>query len=268
MSWLFSQALVEEYSAATCSGGEPSAPLSVMPTQHKFWRNDKTIEPSRLSLFGLTCAVLKESHGEALLTSFRADFPAKTYPLQGKASASRANAPGFGNKWRGSFAKYSPDTSSWKTAQCSLLGDSEEFSETWPRWGSMVNGAAYPRQTWAPITIGKESGSLLPTLTVNGNNKRPYPGKKSGWGLASKLSLMPTLTRAGLNGGSNSRAATKKRGEPPTHIGPLNPMWCEWFMGFPLGWTELTALEMDKFQEWQQQHSLRSVLTLKESGHD
>src|SRR5687768_17477186 len=56
MSWLFSQALVEEYSAASCSDGEQSAQLNVMPTQHKFWRNDKTMEFSRLSQFGLTCS--------------------------------------------------------------------------------------------------------------------------------------------------------------------------------------------------------------------
>jgi len=48
MSWLFSQALVAEYSAATSSAGEPSAPLSVMPTPHRFWRNDKPMDCSRL----------------------------------------------------------------------------------------------------------------------------------------------------------------------------------------------------------------------------
>ena len=32
MSWLFSQALVEEYSDGSCSDGEPSVQLSVMPT--------------------------------------------------------------------------------------------------------------------------------------------------------------------------------------------------------------------------------------------
>ncbi|MFP3670726.1 hypothetical protein SB717_37205, partial [Priestia sp. SIMBA_032] len=67
MSWLFSQVLVEEYSEASCWDGAPSAPLSVMPTQHKFSRNDKTIEPYRLSRFGLTCAVLTARRGEALL---------------------------------------------------------------------------------------------------------------------------------------------------------------------------------------------------------
>ena len=28
--------------------------------------------------------------------------------------------------------------------------------------------------------------------------------------------------------------------------GKLNPMWVEWLMGWPLGWTDLKPLEMDK----------------------
>jgi hypothetical protein len=36
--------------------------------------------------------------------------------------------------------------------------------------------------------------------------------------------------------------------------GQLNPPWVEWLMGWPLEWTDLKPLEMDKFQEWQQQH--------------
>jgi hypothetical protein len=37
--------------------------------------------------------------------------------------------------------------------------------------------------------------------------------------------------------------------------GQLNPTWVEWLMGWPIGWTDLKPLEMDKFQQWQQQHS-------------
>ena len=36
--------------------------------------------------------------------------------------------------------------------------------------------------------------------------------------------------------------------------GTLNPMWVEWLMGFPLGWTDLKPLEMHKFQQWQNSH--------------
>jgi hypothetical protein len=38
--------------------------------------------------------------------------------------------------------------------------------------------------------------------------------------------------------------------------GKLNPTWVEWLMGWPLGWTDLKPLEMDKFQQWQQQHGI------------
>ena len=87
MSWLFSQALAGEYSEAASWDGAPSAPLSVMPTQHKFWRNDKMMEHSKLSQFGLTCAVLTEDRGEDLLTWFLADSRVRTYQLPDLALA-------------------------------------------------------------------------------------------------------------------------------------------------------------------------------------
>jgi len=36
--------------------------------------------------------------------------------------------------------------------------------------------------------------------------------------------------------------------------GQLNPTWVEWLMGWPLGWTDLKPLEMDKSHCVQQQH--------------
>jgi hypothetical protein len=38
--------------------------------------------------------------------------------------------------------------------------------------------------------------------------------------------------------------------------GSLNPTWVEWLMGWPLGWTDLKPLKMDKYQQWQQQHGI------------
>jgi hypothetical protein len=41
----------------------------------------------------------------------------------------------------------------------------------------------------------------------------------------------------------------KNRNTPTlaTHAGgKLNPMWVEWLMGWPLAWTDLKPLEMDK----------------------
>lgn len=36
--------------------------------------------------------------------------------------------------------------------------------------------------------------------------------------------------------------------------GKLNPDWTEWLMGWPIGWTALQPLEMDKFRKWLQLH--------------
>lgn len=38
--------------------------------------------------------------------------------------------------------------------------------------------------------------------------------------------------------------------EPEQLGGTLNPDWCEWFMGWPIGWTASEPLETDKFRQW------------------
>jgi hypothetical protein len=178
MSWLFSQALVAEYSAGCCTGDEPSAQLNVMPTPHKFWRNDRTMDSSRLSQFGLTLQLLTEADGEALLTLFLAASHARTLAQPVQAQVSTESAADCGDTWRGSFAKYDRDTSKWKTAQCSLLGDSDEFLETWPRWGSMRNGASFLRPTPALPIFGNESGLWpTPTATLGAHGGRVTPRK-------------------------------------------------------------------------------------------
>ena len=83
MSWLFSQALVEEYSVDTSLDGEPSAPLSGSHTQQAYCAPDKMTVFSRLSRFGMTYKPLTVNRGEELLTLYRAAFLAKTSQLRG-----------------------------------------------------------------------------------------------------------------------------------------------------------------------------------------
>lgn len=197
MSWIFSRALIQDYenshfsqaqaaesSADTSLAGEQSAQLSVMPTQHKFWRNDKTMEPSQLSRFGLTCAVLTESRGEALLTWFLADSRAKTYPPLERAQESMASAPGCGEKWRESSVRYDLNTYSWKTHRCLWDEDLPWSSVTLPKWGMTRNGVVYQHPTLArPI---QETGyGLLPTpvrrdYRSTGKSRLERTGSKAG----------------------------------------------------------------------------------------
>lgn len=121
MSWLFSQALAEEYSEGISLAGEQYAQLNVMPTQHKFSRNDKTMEFSALSRFGLTCAVLTESRGEGLLMSYLAGFHARTLAQMVMVPASMDAVLDCGQKWRESSVRYDLHSSAWK-----IRRDSEE----------------------------------------------------------------------------------------------------------------------------------------------
>ena len=83
MSWLFSQALVEEYLGASSLDGEQSAPLNGKPTQQAYCAPDKMTDFCLLSQFGMTFKPLMENLGQELLTLYLADFHAKTFLLQG-----------------------------------------------------------------------------------------------------------------------------------------------------------------------------------------
>jgi hypothetical protein len=221
MSWLYSQALVEAYLGGGCSDGEQFAPLNVMPTLHKFWRNDKMMDHSKHSQFGLTFAVLTESRGEELLTLYRADSLAKTLARQEKAQESMASAAECGKKWHGLLAKYDQATHSWKTAQCSLLEDLELSLQTWPRWGSMRNGACYLQPMLAHLTLEREFG-LLP----------------------KNETFFHTPKTTGLDGGSNSRKALKKRLKAETPSGNWPTPTCSDVMTDKLKSTQQTAGSM------------------------
>jgi len=154
MSWLFSQALVAEYLGGNFSDGEQSVPSSGKPIPQAYCAPDKMTAFSRLSRFGMTYAPLTASRGEELLTLYLAAFHAPTLVPQEKEPESMEKPLECGEKWRGSFVKFSLDSCSWKTHQCSLLGDLDEFSETWPKWGLMLDGECWEQQTLVQSTKG------------------------------------------------------------------------------------------------------------------
>jgi hypothetical protein len=156
--------------------------LNVMPTQHKFWHNGKTMDASTLSQFGLTLKLLTAGHGEELLTSFLAAFHARTLAPQERGPALTANEAVYGDTWPGLLAKFDLPTSSWRTAQLSLVEGLDEFSETWPRWGSMRNGVCWARQEPDSRTAENASGSLLPTPSGVNAGRNHTMGRVDEWG--------------------------------------------------------------------------------------
>jgi len=110
----------------------------------------------------------------------------------------------------------------------------------------------------ALATSGIESGSL-PTLTLCGNYNRKGASKTSGDGIITALNrMLPTLTARDYKSDScgpeyrQARdAMTMGKTLPWTLGGLLNPRWCEGFMGYPIGWTELDALETPSSRKFQ-----------------
>lgn len=234
MSWLFSRVLVEAYWADSCWDGEPCAPLSVMPTQHRFWRNDRMMDHSRLSLFGLTCAVLTADHGAALLTWFREVFLARTSPSAATVPASKVPDPVCGNTWAESSTRYDRDLPGWRTHPCSSVVALPWSSVTLPKWGMTRSGIVYQRLNVAHRIVGTGSGSW-PT-PVASMAKGSSPG---------------SLIRKSGRDRSRDRL---DHAVMALHGGPLNPEWVEWLMGWPIGWTDLRPLGMGRFQRWLKMH--------------
>jgi len=305
MSWLFSQVLVEEYLEDISLDGEQSVPLSGSNTQQAYCAPDKMTGFSRLSRFGMTYKPLTDTLGEELLTLYREGFLAKTSQPRGEGLELMENDQECGEKWRGSFVKFDPDRHLWKTHQCSLLGDLEEFSETWPQWGLMRDGECWEQRTLEQTIRETESG-----FVPNGEDKFHTPnttgldgGSNSRKALKKRMLMWPTpiASRGGSWRGDGqvsmiarnvetyeeywllTQGTSKKKREKywPTpqasdnrdrgnmsnpsiqrrisigkqvmlsqsvdpNSGQLNPTWVEWLMGWPLGWTDLKPLEMDK----------------------
>ena len=228
MSWLYSQALVAEYSAGSCSDGELSAPLNGSLTLLAYCAPDKTTEFSRLSRFGMTCKPLTESRGAELLMSYLAGFHAKTLQSAEKVRASMAKDRVCGHTWLGLLAKYDPDTHSLKTAQHSLLEDSTGCLPTLPASGLMLDGECF--QASRPERRLKENAFSLPAPTKS-------MGKR-GWGISNvKPRYSQTVEK-------NARLFGYKP----------HPSVLEWSMGWIPMWTRLAPLGTVKFQSWQQQH--------------
>ena len=230
MSWLFSQALAAEYSAASCLDGAPSAPSNTTPTPQAFLSRDKTTDAWSRFPSGMTCEPLTDDRGEALLKSYLAGFLVQTSVSPAKVRASKEKKAASGPKWPESLARLDRNTSSWKTRQLSLFADSDEFSETWPKWGIMLDGACW-EQTPAELTITEPECGWLPTPTCA--DAKNAGGRQNQYDLSR-----------------HAREITGKR---------LNVHYSEWTMDWPIGWTACTPLAMDRWRAWLHSHGACSA---------
>ena len=245
MSWLFSQVLVEEFSGDISWDGEPSALWNGTPTQHPSWCSDRTMARCQLSRSGMTFKPLMDDLGEAVLMSFLEAFPARTYPAPEKEQGLTGRDQVCGDTWRELLVKFDQSSAWWKTAHCLWDEVLPESSVTLPKWGMMRDGECWEREMPEHLTSATGSG-LLATPTATANQLSPsmmkHPGCRKWWPTPCAVQGHNVGTMLEWGGSQN----WGRKEMPELARGSLNPNWVEWLMGWPIGWTDLSALETDR----------------------
>jgi hypothetical protein len=192
--------------------------------------------------------------------------------LESGRVSERGREAGFGSSSPESFARWSPDTSSWRTSQLCLLAGSATFSERWPTSGTMRNGIASRLPPLVRHTSETESSSwptpratdgdrggrgdlLAMVRTGRGSRRKHWPtptgddannvtrDSESFQSLTRAVRMWPTPTAnedaAGTPNGKMQRMLGNHPDVCSSGPGTLNPTWVEWLQGLPLGWTEI-----------------------------
>jgi hypothetical protein len=151
-----------------------------------------------------------------------------------------------------SFARFDRDGSSGRmfpvSSTANLDGSLAAFSGTWPTWGIALDGACGELPTLERCTAANESSSspIWQTPVADDSVDR-LAGKWNSRGepkLSAQVKSWPTPRTADAKGQGMSRTRADKPDNLSAQLGgSLNPMWVEWLMGFPLGWTALEPSE-------------------------
>jgi len=226
MSWLYSRAQVEAFLEANSLDGEQSVQLNGNPIPQAYCAQDKMTDFSRLSRFGMTYKPLTENLGEELLTWYLEGFHAKTSPLPEKAQELTENDQECGEKWRASFTKYDPNSCSWKTHQCSLLGDLDEFSETWPQWGLMRDGECWEQTPLVHPTKESAFGFTVPTPVASDGTTGSVIGKNDSF-YETKTGMPRKVNQNGKDGSVGLGRLVKMWPTPDANCGKrgTQPNW-------------------------------------------
>jgi hypothetical protein len=176
--------------------------------------------------------------------------PARTSVSPERAQALRASARDYGRNTPELLAKYDPYTSSWRTSQLCLDGDYQQFSETWPRSGTMRNGTAYLLPPLVRLTDETDCGSWRTPQARDGDPRgQQSPEKRMTGGHSVSLAeqvIWPTpQARDSHNrSGQAHRYEDEKRWNLQDCLasrgqsGSLNPTFVEFLMGFSRDYTE------------------------------
>ena len=235
------QCEIDEYASKVLAKNFPG-----VPNLHDI----RTVTNERLAGFGIAAAEI---------TVISAGFPCQPYSLAGKGRGDRDERDLWGEVARvvgevrprwfvgentpGLFARSNQRYFRRVLGDLAALG----YSVGWGIWGACDVGAPHKRDRVFILAYGGNVGGgqtyreTFPTPTVQDSKNVGYNGSHQ-FNLHKYIALFPTPT---VTWNNNRKGSSPKAGDGlATAVGgKLNPMWVEWLMGFPIGWTGCDASE-------------------------
>lgn len=242
MSFTYLQEQEEVSSEVYCWDTDPCALLKSNPIAERYCCNGNGTESCLDSQSGMTCAPSTESPGGAKSMSCAEDFRVKTSAQPAGVLELAENEADYGEKWHGYVAKYDPNTSSWKTRQCSLFEDLEPSLETWPSWGMMQGGECWEVRKPETRTKEPECG-WLPT---------PIKGDFRFYRHTIAGARRKKFTGHGQTHIIHEASENVEMGDSERIL--ANPQFNEQIMSWPIAWTDLRPLGTDRIAEWLRLH--------------
>jgi hypothetical protein len=190
----------------------------------------------------MTCEPLTEDLGGEQLTLFAVASRVKTSAQPVEVLELPESVVDYGRSIKDSLERCGLVLSSPKTPRYCGSAGLTLYSETLPNWGIMLDGACWEVGTLAGTRKEKDSGYL----------PRPQASDGPKWYTVRRESAIRRFTDG--RQAMTIHVVAKEKGFPDWKRYVLNPQFQEASMRWPVGWTDLKPLEMDKIQSWLQQH--------------
>lgn len=143
---------------------------SLRPASWRGWKTRPWTKPLFTTLLNPSLAISTAERWTSSLPDSRASHGVR--PAKGKA---RRTLGGSGPPSGIPFARYNPNSSTWKMSQRSFEGESQESSQPWPSSGSMRNGECFQR---LPLDVPRSGSGSLYWATIRATDLQRGTGPR------------------------------------------------------------------------------------------
>ena len=258
MAWIYLPASVES-ALHSQSGSDPLPTVRLTSTASASCKPDSQTVHFQTRQSGTTLQRSEEAICQSSQILSMADSHVRTLAMQDLEQAWQESEAGFSLKSSACLARLDRASCSWRTSQLSLFEEPITSELNWPRSGMIVAGRLYRLQALAHHIKGI-GGGVWPTPLASDAQNSLYTRKEcqeKGYAYMLIRAVAETESRkwptptagdtylGAASGGriKNPSLARKIYNELSAEIGKLNPMWIEWLMGYPIGWTACEPLE-------------------------